>query len=166
MYKKDKNKIIQTGRTGPAGESSDFKIGNVSGSMSGNSNDVKTVKSCSTLSGKLYLLILIGLSVAVFLMLSGMGLNFLNGAGDLNLDGLQENTFTPVFLIDAIKNSQMTANLLISYAGLIAMILVPAAGLVFILVHFTCRKKFNLALTAAGVLFMLILSAVIGLLKS
>ena len=60
----------------------------------------------------------------------------------------------------------MPASLIISYTGLLAIILVPAAGLIYILGYFTYRKKYNLALTAAGVLFILILSAVIGLLRS
>jgi uncharacterized membrane protein len=111
-------------------------------------------------------LILIGLSVAVLLLLAGFGLNFFNGSGSLSLESLQEHALKPDVLIDAIKNNQMPASLIISYTGLLVIILVPAAGLIYILGYFTHRKKYYLALTAAGVLFILILSAVIGLLKS
>jgi hypothetical protein len=40
------------------------------------------------------------------------------------------------------------------------------AGLIYIIWYYVYRKKNILALTAAGVLLILILSAVIGLLKS
>jgi hypothetical protein len=179
MYKKEKNIINPadavnlTGSTeadlkaGPAGDSADFKTtGNCSPLATGGKSGIKTGGSYSALSGKLHLLILIGLSVAVLLLLAGFGLNFFNGARNLSLKSLQENTLSPTALIDAIENNQMPASLLAGYAGLIAMILVPAAGLIYILGYFTRRKKYNLALAAAGVLFILILSAVIGLLKS
>jgi hypothetical protein len=82
------------------------------------------------------------------------------------LDSLQDHALTPAGLIYLLKNNQIPASLIISYAGLLAIILVPAAGLIYILGYFTHKKKYKLALTAAGVLFVLILSAVIGLLKS
>ena len=161
MHKKEKN-IIDTA-----------SADNLNGSIEGNlkagsacaSTDHKTGGSYSALSRKLYLLILIGLCAAVLLLLTGFGLNFFNGTGSLSLGSLQEHALNPSDLIDAIKNNQMPASLIISYAGLLAIILVPAAGLIYILGYFTQRKKYNLALTAAGVLFILILSAVIGLLK-
>ncbi len=127
---------------------------------------MKTGKKFSDLAEKLYLLILIGLCAAVLLLLAGFGLNFFNGAGSLSLDSLQEHALTPAGLIYSIKNNQVPASLIISYTGLLAIILIPAAGLIYMLGYFTLRKKYNLALTAAGVLFILILSAVIGLLKS
>ncbi len=127
---------------------------------------MKTGKKYNALAEKLYLLILIGLCVAVILLLAGFCLNFFNGAGRLSLESLQQHALTPAGLINLLKNSQVSAGMIISYAGLLAIILVPAAGLIYILGYFTLRKKYNLALTAAGVLFILILSAVIGLLKS
>ena len=127
---------------------------------------MKTGKKFSDLAEKLYLLILIGLCAAVLLLLAGFGLNFFNGAGSLSLDSLQEHALTPIVLIYSIKNNQVPASLIISYAGLLVIILIPAAGLIYMLGYFTLRKKYNLVLTAAGVLFILILSAVIGLLKS
>jgi hypothetical protein len=127
---------------------------------------MKTGKKYSDLAEKLYLLILIGLCAAVLLLLAGFGLNFFSGARSLSLDSLQEHALTPAGLIYSLKNNQVPASLIISYAGLLAIILVPAAGLIYILGYFTLRKKYNLVLTAAGVLFILILSAVIGLLKS
>jgi hypothetical protein len=127
---------------------------------------MKTGKKFSDLAEKLYLLILIGLCAAVLLLLAGFGLNFFNGAGSLSLDSLQEHALTPAGLIYSIKNNQVPASLILSYTGLLAIILIPAAGLIYMLGYFTLRKKYNLALTAAGVLFILILSAVIGLLKS
>jgi uncharacterized membrane protein len=126
----------------------------------------KTGGIYSALSQKLFLLILIGLSVAVLLLLAGFTLDFLNGTGSLSLESLEEHALNPDFLFDAIKNNQMPASLIISYAGLLVIILVPAAGLIYILGYFTHRKKYHLALAAAGVLFILILSAVIGLLRS
>jgi len=144
----------------------DITTGSSRSFLPGNNTGVKTGQVYSDLSGKLYLLILVGLSVAVLLMLAGFGLDFFNGAGSLSLDSLQEHALNPAGLIDAIKNNQMPASQLISYAGLLAIILVPAAGLIYIIGYFTHRKKYNLALTAAGVLFILILSAVTGLLKS
>ena len=127
---------------------------------------MKTGKKYSALAEKLYLLILIGLCTAVILLLAGFCLNFFNGAGSLSLDSLQEHALTPAALIYLLKSNQVPASLTISYAGLLAIILVPAAGLIYILGYLTYRKKYNLALAAAGVLFILILSAVIGLLKS
>jgi hypothetical protein len=128
--------------------------------------DIKTGPSYSVLSHKLYLLILIGLCAAVLLLLAGFGLGFFNSARDLSLGNLQEQAFSPDSLTDALKNNLIPASQLISYAGLLAIILVPAAGLIYIIGYFTYRKNNILALTAAGVLFILILSAVIGLLKS
>ena len=160
---------IETDRkAGPAGDGPDFKTGGTCGSLASyNKTHIKAGNNrYGTLSGKLSLLTLIGLSVAVLLLLAGFGLNFFNGAGNLNSGSLQEHALNPADLIDAIRNNQMQVGLLISYAGLIAIILVPAAGLIFIMSYFTCRKKYNLAITAAGVLFILILSAVIGLLKT
>ncbi|HEX7560964.1 MAG TPA: DUF1634 domain-containing protein [Candidatus Humimicrobiaceae bacterium] len=127
---------------------------------------MKTGKKFSDLAEKLYLLILIGLCAAVLLLLAGFGLNFFNGAGSLSFDSLQEHALTPAGLIYSIKNNQVPASLILSYTGLLAIILIPAAGLIYMLGYFTLRKKYNLVLTAAGVLFILILSAVIGLLKS
>jgi hypothetical protein len=60
----------------------------------------------------------------------------------------------------------MPASLLVSYAGLFTIIFVPMAGLIYIIWYYVYRKKNILALTAAGVLLILILSAVIGLLNS
>lgn len=136
MNKKDKNKISQTG------------------------------SSRGALSGKLFLLILIGLCVAVILLLAGFVMNFFNGAGNLNLDNLQEHALNPDDIIFAIKNNQMPASMMVGYIGLLAIILVPAAGLIYIIGYFFYRKKYNLAMSAAGVLLILMLSAVIGLLKS
>jgi hypothetical protein len=173
-------------KTGSSGSGADFKIGSIKADLktnpAGESADVKTIRDCnsipggnaaikagdsiSSLSGKLYLLILIGLSVAVLLLLAGFSLNFFKGDRDLNLNSLQENALAPADLIDAIKNNQMPSSLVMGYAGLLAIILVPAAGLIYIIGHFFYRKIYNLALAAAGVLFILILSAVIGLLKS
>jgi len=121
----------------------------------------------SSLSGKLYLLILIGLSVAALLMLAGFGLNFTGSPSqDLSLENLQEINLKPGDLIQALKNNQMPAGLLVSYIGLFMMILVPISGLIFIIGYYSYSKKRALALTAAGVLFILIMSALIGLLKS
>jgi hypothetical protein len=145
--------------------SANLKTGSDQRALSVDKSDIKTGGSYSALSRKLYLLILIGLCAAVLLLLTGFGLNFFNNTGSLSLGNLQEHALNPDFLIFAIKNNQMPASLIISYAGLLAIILVPAAGLIYILGYFTQRKKYNLALTAAGVLFILILSAVIGLLK-
>jgi hypothetical protein len=147
-------------------DNADFKTGSNRNTLAGDKADIKTGGNYSALSGKLYLLILIGLSIAVLLLLAGFGLGFFNSAGNLNLENLKENNLNPSDLIDAIKNNQIPASQLIIYAGLLAIILVPAAGLIYILGYFTHRKKYNLALTSAGVLFILILSAVIGLLKS
>jgi hypothetical protein len=127
---------------------------------------MKSGKNYSTLAEKLYLLILAGLSVAVLLLVTGFTMALINGAQNLSLDSLQEHALNPSGLIHAIKNSQMPASMLISYAGLLTMILVPAAGLVYIIGHYTYIKKYNLALSAAGVLLILAMSAVIGLLKS
>jgi hypothetical protein len=127
---------------------------------------MKTGKNSSTLSGKLYLLILVGLSAAILLLITGFAMDFFNGSWNLSLESLQEHTLNPAVLIDAIKNNQIPASLMIGYAGLFSIILVPALGLIYIIGYFFYLKKFNLALTAAGVLFILILSAVIGLLKS
>ena len=77
MDKKDKNKISQTGKTvktGPAGNGADFKNGSNYNSLPENKADIKAGESYSFLSGKLYLLILIGLAVAVLLMFAGFGL--------------------------------------------------------------------------------------------
>ena len=173
-------------KTRAAGSGADFKIGSIKAdlktNLAGESADVKTIRDCnsipgsnaaikvgdsnSALSGKLYLLILIGLSVAVLLLLAGFSLYFFNGDRDLNLNSLQENALVPADLIDTIKNNQMPASLVMGYAGLLAIILVPAIGLIYIIGHFFYRKTYSLALAAAGVLFILILSAVIGLLKS
>jgi hypothetical protein len=180
MHKKEKNIINPanaanlTGGTEAnlkaksAGENADFKTGATSAGniLPGDKADKKTVGSYSALSGKLYFLILVGLSVAILLMLAEFGLDFFNGTRNLSLESLHENALNPAGLIDAIKNSQMPASLLISYAGLLTIIFVPAAGLIYIMGYFTYRKKYSLALAAAGVLFILILSAVIGLLKS
>ena len=163
MYKKDKNK---TGKTGPISDSADFETGSNYSSLSGNKTGIKAGESHNFLPGKLYLLILIGLSVAVLLMLAGFGLNFFNGTRNLSLSSLQEHALNPADLIDAIKNNQMPASLLVSYAGLFTIIFVPMAGLIYIIWYYVYRKKNILALTAAGVLLILILSAVIGLLKS
>ena len=179
MYNKEKNIINPadaanlTGNTEAnikaslAGDSVDFKAtGNCSPLASGSKSDIKTRGSNSALAGKLYLLILIGLCAAVLLLLTGFGLNFFNGAGSLSLDSLHEHALTPADLTYLLKNNQMPASLIISYVGLLGIILVPVTGLIYILGYFTHRKKYNLALAAAGVLFILILSAVIGLLKS
>jgi uncharacterized membrane protein len=178
MHKKEKNTIDQAETISLAGsaevnikaiptcDNADFRTGSNRNILAGNKSDYKTSGIYSALSQKLYLLILIGLSVAVLLLLAGFGLNFFNGSGSLSLESLQEHALKPDVLIDAIKNNQMPASLIISYTGLLVIILVPAAGLIYILGYFTHRKKYYLALTAAGVLFILILSAVIGLLKS
>jgi hypothetical protein len=161
MHKKEKN-IIEPADADNLNGSIEGKL---KASSACDSADYKTGGSYSALSRKLYILILIGLCAAVILLLTGFGLDFFNGAGSLSLGSLQEHALNPDFLIAAIKNNQMPASLIISYAGLLAIILVPAAGLIYILGYFMQRKKYNLALSAAGVLFILILSAVIGLLK-
>jgi hypothetical protein len=178
MHNKEKNIINQaelvtlTGsavadlKTSPANDGTDFKTAGACGPLQGINAEIKDSKSYSALSVKLYLLILIGLSVAVLLLLAGFGLNFFNGAGSLNLDSLQEHALNPADLINALENNRMPASLMIGYAGFLVIILVPAAGLMYIIGYFFYRKKYNLALTATGVLFILILSAVIGLLKS
>jgi hypothetical protein len=162
MRKKEKN-IISPEDAEKLNRSTEVDLKTSSASASA---DYKTGGSYSALSRKLYILILIGLCAAVILLLAGFGLNFFNGAWSLNLDSLQELALTPAGLIYLLKNNQMPASLIISYSGLLAIILVPAAGLIYILGYFMHRKKYNLALAAAGVLFILILSAVIGLLKS
>jgi hypothetical protein len=162
MHKKEKNIFNNSDAENLNGSTE----GNLKTSSASLNADYKSSGSYSTLSRKLYLLILIGLCAAVLLLLVGFGLNFFNFAGSLNLDSLQEHALTPSGLIYLSKNNQMPASLIMSYAGLLAVILVPAVGLIYILGYFMYRKKYNLALTAAGVLFILILSAVIGLLKS
>jgi hypothetical protein len=178
MHKKEKNIISRAkaddlaGRTGvilkanSARDNINFKTQRSRNALPEDRADIKTGENYSALSGKLYLLILIGLCAAVLLLLAGFSLNFFSGSGSLSLESLQEHALKPDVLIDAIKNNQMPATLIISYAGLLVIILVPAAGLIYILGYFTHRKKYNLGLTAAGVLFILILSAVIGLLRS
>lgn len=163
MYKKDKNK---TAKTGPISDSADFETGSNYSSLPGNKTGIKAGEIHNFLPEKLYLLILIGLSAAVLLMLAGFGLNFFNGARNLSLSSLQEHALNPADLTDAIKNNQMPASLLVSYAGLLTIIFVPIAGLIYIIGYYVYRKKNILALAAAGVLLILILSAVIGLLKS
>ncbi len=194
MYKKDKNKISQTGKNGPLSGSADCKTGkngqvNIgidsktskptgksvplgsntdckSTPLSGGA-DYKTTSRHIFLSKKLYLLILVGLTVSVLLMIAGFGLNFITGdTRNLSLEGIQEHALNPDDLIDLINNGQLTASMLLIYTGLLAMILVPAAGLIYITGYFIYKKQNTLALTAAGVLFILILSALIGLLKS
>jgi hypothetical protein len=179
MYRKEKNIVnpedaarlacgsVESIKTSPAGGIADFKTGGNHNTLPGNKTVKKAGGIYTALSGKLYLLILVGLAVAVILMLAGFGLNYSIGTTrNLSLDSLQENNLNPDGLIDAIKNNKISSGLLISYAGLLTIILVPAAGLIYIIGHFTYIKKYNLALAAAGVLFILILSAVIGLLKS
>ena len=184
-------KISQTfrnGRNGSTGDRADIKTGGIEANLKacsagcstdfktvsdrvslapGDKADIKTGGSYSTLSEKLYLLILIGLSVAVLLMLAGFGLNFLNsGARTLSLGSLQEHALNPADLIYLLKNNQMPASMIAGYAGVLTIIFIPAAGLIYIIGYFAYRKNNILALTAAGVLLILIMSAVIGLLKS
>jgi hypothetical protein len=160
---------LKTGRSQNAlpEDMADIKTGGTSNrsTASGDKTYLNTGPGYSALSRKLYMLILIGLCAAVLLLLAGFFLDFFNGSGSLSLENLQEQALTPAGLIYSLNNNQMPASLLISYAGLLAIIFVPAAGLIYIIGYFTYRKKYNLALTAAGVLFILILSAVIGLLR-
>jgi hypothetical protein len=151
---------LKTGRSQNAlpEDMADIKTGGTSNrsTASGDKTYLNTGPGYSALSRKLYMLILIGLCAAVLLLLAGFFLDFFNGSGSLSLENLQEQALTPAGLIYSLNNNQM---------GLLAIIFVPAAGLIYIIGYFTYRKKYNLALTAAGVLFILILSAVIGLLR-
>jgi hypothetical protein len=162
MHKKE-NKIIYTAEADKFNGNTGLDLKASSASAGA---DYRTAGSYSALSRKLYILILIGLCAAVILLLAGFGLNFFSGAGSLNLDSLQEHALDPAGLTYLLKNNQMPAGQTISYAGLLAIILVPSAGLIYILGYFMHRKKYILALAAAGVLFILVLSAIIGLLKS
>ena len=177
MSKKSKNIINSSDPVNLSGTEANFKTGSAKDStdlinsnnysyLSENKNEPKTSESYRSLSWKLYILILIGLSIAVLLMLAGFGMYFTNSAQNLSLGNLQENALNHADLIYLLKNNQLPASLLISYTGVLTIIFVPMAGLIYIIGYFAYRKHKILALTAAAVLFILILSAAIGLLKT
>lgn len=114
---------------------------------------------------KLYMIVAIGLIISTTVLAAGFFLNTFKSGNPFDINKLNENTFNPDNFFEIIRNPVLSKLPLINYAGIFILILVPVAGLVYMLVYYVMERNLKKIAITAGVIIILASSTVIGFLR-
>lgn len=112
----------------------------------------------------LYKILTIGLIISLVLMLAGFVFGIFSNVSKGNIiDNAEENIELDQFISELVNNKEFDPWLL-SSVGILIMIAIPVAAVLFVSIYFLIKKNYKLCLISAGVLLVLALSAVAGFL--
>lgn len=116
-------------------------------------------------AARLYKIMAAGLIISMAVLAAGFLINIIKYDNFADMEKLEENSLNPDFIYDMIKDPSFSRLPLINYAGIIMLILVPVAGLVYVLAFYIRMKNTKTALIIVAVILILALSAAIGFIR-
>ena len=121
-------------------------------------NNLKT----RNLNRHLFLLITVALAIAMAFLLFSFILNIIMDRNYSDIKNLESNTIKLADFSSIIKNRAGTDFILLPYTGILILIAIPITGLLYAAGYFIYRRNIRFALISAGVLFIIILSLLLG----
>ena len=112
----------------------------------------------------LYKILTIGLIISLAFMIAGFVFGMFNNINEGNIIETSEDNIKLDQFVSGLKNNKEFDPWLLSSIGILIMIAIPVAAVLFALTYFLIKKNYKLCLISIGVLLVLILSAIAGFL--
>lgn len=113
----------------------------------------------------LYKIYTIGLIICLVFMVAGIAFYVFNGIKAVNIAEISEDNIGLKQLIYGLINNREFDFELLTSIGILALIAIPIAAVIFVLIYFLIRKNYRQCLISIGVLLILILSIIAGLVQ-
>ena len=125
---------------------------------------IKAKINNNSINAYLFKILSTGLIIGLVFMAAGFILNFINGI-TIEPEKLVLNKDVYHNLIEYLKGFITLTPESYSFTGILILILIPVAGVIFAIFFFAKRKNYKLALISTGVLIILAISFLVGFFK-
>jgi uncharacterized membrane protein len=125
---------------------------------------IKAKINNNSINAYLFKILSIGLIISLIFMAAGFILNFIKGS-PIEPEKLVLNENVYHNSIEYLKGFIALTPESYSFTGILFLILIPVAGVIFAIFFFAKRKNYKLALISTGVLVILLISFLVGFFK-
>ncbi len=125
---------------------------------------IKAKINNNSINAYLFKILSIGLIISLIFMAAGFILNFIKGS-PIEPEKLVLNANVYHNSIEYLKGFITLTPESYSFTGILFLILIPVAGVIFAIFFFAKRKNYKLAFISTGVLIILLISFLLGFFK-